>query len=135
MKNNTTPSILVVEDEKTILDTIVLKLKMEGYEVTGVRSAREALDLIDQGIIPQLIWVDHYLIGNASGLDLVEKIKANPKTNSIPVFVVSNTAGFDTIEAYSKLGVAQYYTKSDNALNIIIEDIKKHIPVRNERGE
>ena len=64
-------------------------------------------------------------MGKENGLDLVKKIKANGgRWKSIPIFVVSNSDGNQTISSYMKLGISKYYVKSNYKLDEIIEDIK-----------
>lgn len=53
----------------------------------------------------------------------------------IPVFVVTNTGGHEKQETYMKLGVTDYYVKSNNKLSEIIEDIKNRlIEIKNQNG-
>ena len=45
MENN--KKILIIDDEKSVLDSLGILLKYEGYEVTALLSAGEALKIID----------------------------------------------------------------------------------------
>lgn len=114
---------LVVEDERALSNAIKIKLEKNGFTVFNTTNAAEALDLLEKHTEIEVIWLDHYLIGSESGLDLVVKLKQNEKYNKIPVFVVSNTAGGDKIKSYLQLGINKFYTKSDFRLDEIIEDI------------
>lgn len=116
-------TILVVEDEKSLLDAIEIKLKKNDFNVITARSYEEAMDTIEKNQI-DAIWLDHYLLGKESGLDIVTAIKANEsKWKNIPVFVVSNTATSEKVQNYIHLGVEKYFVKSNFRLEEIICDI------------
>lgn len=117
--------ILVVEDERALLEAIKAKLEKSGFEVVSSRSVEGALTLLKDEVGIDAIWLDHYLLGKENGLDLVAKIKEeNSPWKKIPIFVVSNTATPDKIRSYIELGVEKYFTKSNYRMEQIITDIK-----------
>jgi CheY-like chemotaxis protein len=138
-------TILVIEDERPLLEAINTKLEKNGFSVLSARSVEQAFGakLIknDLGIMTvhsveqalmyletleqvNAIWLDHHLLGKEDGLYFVKKIKANGgRWKSIPIFVVSNAASPTTIKSYIKSGVSKYYVKSDHRLDEIIADI------------
>ena len=102
-------NILVVEDEKPLQDVIRAKIETCGCAVVTARSVEQAKDYLEQGMKIDAIWLDHYLLGKETGLDLVIKMKAEgSKWKSIPIFVVSNTASEDKVKHYLHLVV--YFT-------------------------
>lgn len=138
-------TILVIEDERALLEAIHDKLVKSGFNVISARSVEQAFNptLDKKGLGPitiariekallyleglekiDAIWLDHHLLGKEDGLDFVKKFKANGnKWNKIPVFVVSNAASPKTVKSYINSGVSQYYVKSDHRLDEIIADI------------
>lgn len=126
-------TVLVIEDEQPLLGVIKEKLEINGFRVVTARSVEEASPYLENPEKINVIWLDHYLIGKESGLDLVAKLKSSDsKWKNVPIFVVSNTAGSDKIRTYIKLGAYKYYTKSDYTLESIIEDIKKSLEEREQ---
>jgi CheY-like chemotaxis protein len=147
MKNSlqTKKSILVIEDERALLDVVQSRLIKRGFSVVTARSVDQvfnatleengmgiiAASSIEQALVylenlenVDAIWLDHNLVGKENGLDFVKKFKANGgRWQNIPIFVVSNTEGVDTIESYINLGVSKYYIKSNHKLDEIIRDI------------
>ena len=119
-----TKNVLIIEDEKPLLNAIRIKLENSGFEVITARTVEQALHYMED--IPQIdvIWLDHYLVGKATGLDFVVTLKNNDKWKKIPIFVVSNTASPDKVRSYIKFGVTKYYTKADFRLDQIIADMK-----------
>jgi CheY-like chemotaxis protein len=142
-------TILVIEDERPLLEAINTKLEKNGFSVLSARSVEQAfgakLVKNDLGVVTvhniyqafmyletleqvNAIWLDHHLLGKEDGLYFVKKIKANGgRWKSIPIFVVSNAASPATIKAYIKSGVSKYYVKSDHRLDEIITDIKSFL--------
>jgi len=117
-------TILVVEDEKPLLEAIHIKLEKSGFSVVTARTAEQAYNLLEDSVKIDIIWLDHYLLGKENGLDLVVKIKNNEKYKTIPIFIVSNTASANKVKSYINLGVNKYYTKSNYRLDDIIADIR-----------
>lgn len=117
--------VLVVEDEEILLSLIEKKLERENFEVVGARTAEDAIKILEGQKNINIIWLDHYLLGDKTGLDFVAKIKKHKEWKNIPIFVVSNTAGPDKRQIYIKLGITKYYIKADYHLDQIIDDVKK----------
>ena len=142
-------TILVIEDEKPLLEAINAKLEKSGFSVIAARSVEQAfnpklektslgpitIEIIERALnyLENLehvdaIWLDHHLLGTEDGLDFVKKFKANGgKWNKIPVFVISNAASPKTVKSYMNSGVSRYYVKSDHRLDEIIQDIKSFL--------
>ena len=119
--------ILVVEDEKPLLDAISTKLEKSGFRVSMARSYEEAILMLENGDVGA-IWLDHYLMGQRDGLDIVVECKnENSPYREIPIFVVSNTASPDKVQKYIELGAVKYYIKAEKKLEDIISDIKSHL--------
>jgi len=124
MSENEKKTILVLEDDQSLLDAITHQFVMNGFNVISSKNTDEGLYKLEKEGPVDVIWLDHYLIGEKDGLDFVIKIKSSPRWKDIPVFVVSNSSGNKSIQSYMRLGVDQYYTKSDYDLQQIINDIK-----------
>lgn len=117
--------VLVVEDEVPLIKAIQIKLEKHGLSVVSARSLEQAIHYLEDLEHVDAIWLDHYLLGEGDGLDFVVKLKNdNPKWSSIPIFVVSNTAGPDTMQSYVALGVNKYYVKAAHRLDEIVEDLR-----------
>lgn len=119
--------VLVVEDERPLLEAIRLKLEKTHFEVVGARTIEQAKDYMVNLEKIDVIWLDHYLIGKGDGLDFIAwcKDESNIKYREIPIFVVSNTASPDKIATYMNLGANKYFIKSNHKLEDIISEISK----------
>lgn len=99
-------SVLVIEDEKSILDFIVKSLTAHGYKVTPATTGREALSLITS-LCPDIILLDLGL-PDMDGCKIIEEVRT---WSSNPIIVVSaRTQEEDKVHALD-LGADDYLTK------------------------
>lgn len=121
-------TILVIEDERPLLEAIKKKLENNDLEVVTARTVEQALSYLEDLSVVDGIWLDHYLLGKEDGLDLVAKLKNEDSVwKHIPIFVVSNTASEDKVKAYMQFGVDKYFVKSEFRLDQIIVALKESL--------
>ena len=95
----TTPYVLVVDDDEDILAALLFALRDEGYRADGARDAMAAWKLLETNAQPALILLD-YMLPVLSGADLLERMKADERFRSIPV-VISSAAGVAAVKLAS----------------------------------
>lgn len=98
-------TILVLEDERPLLEIIQSKLETEDLSVIVARSVGQALGYLKEGVRVDAVWLDHYLFGEEDGLDFVTKLRRSDPGRELPVFVVSNTVSQKKVQQYLSLGV------------------------------
>ncbi len=82
-----------------------------GFQIHEVNNGKEALDYLETvETVPDLILVD-WNMPVVNGLDFIVKAKANPRTNNIPLLMVSSETEICLIEAALKAGAAEYVMK------------------------
>ncbi|MEI7777339.1 MAG: response regulator [bacterium] len=120
-KNRT---ILVVEDERPLVQAIETKLEKNGFDVITARTVEQAARYLEEINNIEAIWLDHYLPGDKTGLDFVAMLKSpDSKWKKLPVFIVSNTASNNNVRSYLRLGVSKYCVKADHRLDEIVTEI------------
>jgi len=77
--------ILLIEDEKDILDLIAFNLEFYGYDVLKASNGEDGLKTA-QKYIPDLILLDLMLPG-IDGFDVCRTLKQDKKTRKIPVIM------------------------------------------------
>lgn len=122
-------TILVIEDERPLLEAIKIKLEKNDFKVLNARSINDAKNLSQETEKIDAIWLDHYLLGKEDGLDFIIWCKddTNLKCKNIPVFIVSNTASSDKVASYMSLGARKYFVKANHKLDEIISEIKNSL--------
>ena len=115
--------ILVVEDNLSLQNLIVKKLEQNNFSVAVAQSMEKALEILALKKI-EVVWLDHYLLGNKNGFDLVVEMKKDGSGyKKVPIFVVANSADNEKTNAYLRMGVEKYYLKSGVSLNNIAAEI------------
>ena len=86
--------IIVIEDDNDILVLLQYILEDEGYQVLPLLQSEPLSTIVEHQ--PSLILLDDRLPGEYGHI-LCSKIKADPKTTSIPVVLVSATRNLEKI--------------------------------------
>jgi len=101
--------VLVVDDERNILDIIKFNLEVEGYEVITSRDGEEALRLV-QELKPDLILCD-IMMPELDGLEVCRRLKSDGRTNQIPVVMLSARTQAQDKVASIEAGADDFITK------------------------
>jgi len=102
-------SVLVVDDEREILELVEYNLKNEGYSVTCVTTGEDALRTARLKA-PDLIVLDLMLPG-VDGLEVCRRLKSDDATRPIPIVMLTAKGSEADIVAGLELGAADYVTK------------------------
>ena len=110
--------ILVIEDEPDIRKNLEYNLAREGFSVSGAASILEAKTLLSSDDF-NLILLD-LMLPDGSGLDLCKEIKADSKTESTPVIIL--TAKDDEVDKVVgfEIGADDYVTKPFSVRELIL---------------
>jgi CheY-like chemotaxis protein len=79
--------VLVVEDDEAVSSLLVALLEDRGYDAVPALDGRTAIELARK-LVPNLITLDLALPGS-DGHEVLESLKADPRTRDIPVVVIS----------------------------------------------
>lgn len=102
-------SILIVDDNPTNIKLLFDILKQSGFRVSVAKSGESAL-LKVQEALPDIILLDIMMPG-VNGFDTCRSLKANPKTQGIPIiFLSALDEVVDKVKAFAVGGV-DYITK------------------------
>lgn len=100
--------ILVVDDEQDLCEILQYNLETEGYEVTSVNSAEEALGIPLVGY--DLILLD-VMMGEISGFQLARLLKNRPETAQIPIIFITALDDEDHTVKGLNIGADDYIVK------------------------
>ncbi len=114
-KENNGKKVLVVDDDDNHVQLLTKRLEAAGYQTVTAADGIEGLKQAAHQR-PDLIIAD-VLLPRMNGFQLVEQLKSNPETNTIPVIMMS--AVYVTEEDMARgfeLGAETYVSKADLAL-------------------
>ncbi|KRL65278.1 response regulator transcription factor [Companilactobacillus versmoldensis] len=107
--------ILVVDDDKEIVELLSIYIKNEGYEPITANSGQEALDALAQHSDIALMVLD-IMMPNMDGIEVTKRVR---KDSEIPIIIVSaKTTDMDKIQGLIT-GADDYVTKPFNPLEIM----------------
>ncbi|MEE9517927.1 MAG: sigma-54 dependent transcriptional regulator [Candidatus Adiutricales bacterium] len=116
-----TKTILVVDDEEDIRNSLKGILKDEGFAVELATNGSEALDRVETAM-PDLILLDIWMEGTEQGLDVLAGLKK--KYPILPVIMISGHGTIETAVKATKLGAYDYIEKplSYDKILLVIEN-------------
>jgi two-component system phosphate regulon response regulator PhoB len=107
--NMTKKVILVVDDEEDVLELVSYNLEKNGYNVEKAVAGEEALSKT-RTKLPDLIILDLMLPG-IDGLEVCKQLKNNPKTEHIPVIMLTAKGEESDVVVGLEVGADDYITK------------------------
>ena len=116
------PTVLVVEDEESFVEALVVGLKREGFRVRVARDGLEALEVFDASR-PDLVLLD-VMLPRMSGVDVCRELRA--RGTRIPiVMVTARNAEIDAVVGL-EVGADDYVTKPFR-LRELIARVRAHL--------
>jgi len=126
MAKSTKPKkVLIVEDDKAILDILAYKISDVGFAVIQTQDGVEGLRLA-LAEHPDLVILD-LLVPGAPGLDIIDSLRKDPWGKHVPVFILTNLSAYGTIYKTLELRAEAYFIKSDSTLESIAGEVKKRL--------
>ncbi len=115
VKGGNTMKILVVDDDKEIVQLLEIYVRNEGYEPVAAYNGKEALTKLNTTPDIGLVILD-LMMPEMDGMEVIKRIR---KDSSIPILVLSaKTADMDKIQGLIT-GADDYVTKPFNPLEVM----------------
>jgi len=117
--------ILVIDDERPILEMLKLSLSSEGYDVLTAENGEKALEIFKEQC-PKLVLTDIKMPG-IDGIEVLKRIKTLNK--EVEVIVITGHGDMDTAIAALQHGASDFVTKPlrDEVLMVSLERAKKKL--------
>jgi two-component system response regulator RegX3 len=103
---DTTPTVLVVEDEESFIDALTVGLKREGFLVRVARDGVEALEVFDS-TRPDIVLLD-WMLPKLSGIDVCRELRSRSR---VPIIMVTAKGGEIDAVVGLEVGADDYVTK------------------------
>ena len=113
--------ILAIEDDTFLLSLLSGKLAESGYKVVTATTGAEGLAKAKLEH-PDIVLLD-VMLPDIGGFEVLEKLKTDAGTQTIPVILLSNLGGRDEIDRGKELGATSYLIKA----NIVPEELAQMI--------
>jgi two-component system phosphate regulon response regulator PhoB len=122
--------ILLVEDEKILVNTLREKLSSEGFKVITATDGDQALSLAIEEH-PDLILLD-LLLPKVDGLTMLKKLRQDPWGKHAKVIILTNVSNSAKIADSMEIGLDntfEYLVKTGWSLDNIVSRIKDKLKI------
>jgi two-component system, OmpR family, response regulator RegX3 len=133
MDSEVRPVVLLVEDESSYVEALVIGLEREGFDLVVAQDGKEALVQFER-TMPDVVLLDVMLPG-MSGIDVCRAIRAKSTTVAI-VMVTAKTSELDVVLGL-ELGADDYVTKPYRIRELVarMRAVMRRSPVQTTVGE
>jgi len=112
-------TILLVDDEQDIVETLRYSLEREGYNTLSARSGAAAMSYLGQSNTPDLVLLD-WMLPDMSGTEVCRNLRMVERTRRIPVIMVSaRSEEIDRVVGF-ELGADDYVTKPFSVRELLL---------------
>ncbi|OQX85212.1 MAG: two-component system response regulator [Candidatus Latescibacteria bacterium 4484_7] len=127
--------VVVVDDERDILELVELHLKRSGFNVKGVTTGAELMRFLS-GTLPELIILD-LMLPDADGFELCKQLKGDERFARVPVIMLT-ARGEETDRVLGlELGADDYVTKPFSPRELVarVKAVLRRSGGRKEEGK
>lgn len=123
--------ILLVEDEKTLINIYKLALTQAGYNLVIIERPDEAHETAlkekpDLILLDMVFYKPDGQLSKEPGFQALEKLQARPGTKGIPIIAFTNLSAEDSDKAI-QMGAKAYITKAEAVPREVIKEIERWI--------
>ena len=116
--------ILIIDDDRFLLDMYALKFTKSGHEVKTADSTETGLKLVRDGYAPDVILVDIIMPG-PDGLEFLSAVRAEKLAPKAAVIMLTNQSDSDDIGRSKKLGADGYIIKATSIPSEVLSEVEK----------
>lgn len=125
MAEGTKPTILIIDDDKFLLDMYTLKFSESGFHAVAAFGSTDALEkLKSKEVQPDIILLD-IVMPTMDGFEFLEKVKQENITPNSQIIILSNLGQQDDIDKGKKLGAAGYIVKANATPSEVVDRTKE----------
>ncbi|MCR4334269.1 MAG: response regulator [Patescibacteria group bacterium] len=122
-------SILIIDDDKMLLNMYSIKFSKIGLNVEAIGNSLHALKLLRDGATPNVLMID-IVMPNMDGLQLLETIRKEKLASKSIIIMLTNQNQSADIERAKTLGADGYIVKATTIPSEVVSEvmniIKKH---------
>ncbi len=112
-ETNKKRSILLIDDDRFLLDMYTLKFKEGGCDVEAITDPVAALERLRKGTKPDIILLD-VVMPSLSGFEFLEAARKENLTDGVTIVMLSNQGLQEDIDKAMALGAAGYIIKASS---------------------
>jgi len=110
-------TVLVIDDDPVILELLRVNFEIEGFDVVCARDGDEGFAMA-QEIHPDVV-ISDIMMPRRDGLQLLSDLKGDPRTEDLPVILLSAKAQKSEVQHGLDMGADDYITKPFDPIQLI----------------
>ena len=123
--------ILIIEDDVTIVDDLIVVFELEGFEAAAAENGRIGVEIAKQ-YLPDIIICD-IMMPEMDGYEVLRELQLDPTTASIPFIFLSAKADRQSVRFGMDLGADDYLTKPFN-IEEVVSAVRSRLAKRAQRS-
>lgn len=116
--------ILIVDDDKFLLDMYTIKFNENNFDVVAALGSLEALSKIKEGVRPDAALLD-VVMPSMDGFELLDVIKRDKLVPGSKVIILSNLGQQSDIDKGKALGADGYIVKANATPSEVVGKVKE----------
>jgi len=117
--------ILLIEDEKIMINLLEKKLTQEGYDVRVAVNGEEGLKAMREEK-PDIVLLD-IIMPKMGGFEVMEEMGKDPVLKEIPIVIISNSGQPVELDKAKELGAKDWLIKTEFDPQEVVEKVEKQI--------
>ena len=122
--------ILIIDDDRFLLDMYSLKFKQQGFSVESSASGQEALTKLRDGLNPAVVLLDIVMPG-LDGIEFMDTVKKENLAPGAMLIVLSNQGEEQDVEKAKTHGADEYIVKANSVPSEVLEKVSAAIARKN----
>jgi CheY-like chemotaxis protein len=118
----TPKKILIVDDDKFLIDMYSMKFKKAGLNVTNAENGAVALQKLKEGFEPDILVLD-VIMPAMDGIELLENIRKEKLVPNSIIVVLSNQGESTDIERAQQFNVHGYIVKATTIPSEVVSEV------------
>lgn len=120
-----TANVYLVEDDELLRNLLTMRFAKANFKL---RSSSDGVDAVEEMRMdkPDILILDLMLPGK-SGFEVLEKMRATPGLENVPVIVFSNRDGQADRAKAKELGAEHFYVKAMTDLSDLVKTVQLHV--------
>ncbi len=117
------PTVLIIDDDKFLLDMYALKFSQDGFSVVAEPAADRALERLRDGFLPDVILTD-VLMPGVDGFTFLKHIQNEKLAQKSKIIVLSNKGEKHDIDQGVSLGADGYIIKASMIPSEVVDKVR-----------
>jgi putative two-component system response regulator len=121
---NTKTKVLIVDDDKFLLNMYSIKFSKANFEVNSATNGEEVFSKIKDGYMPDIILLDIVMPG-MDGFEVLDKLKKSNVAPNALIIMLTNQGQLSDIEKAKSFGIGGYIIKATTIPSEVVEEVQR----------